>query len=194
MRPKACTSWARSVAAITCAAHEQERESAAATLGRRRAGQIGRQDMPGRAAGRRCAPTSLPAATPRRLPWPAWATRTTSQPLASALATETDPIGSRDAGRRTGMPGARGGTRGAGPPTRTCQSRAVRAIAADFAGASRCVECQPQLVVLLKDDALDVRVRAAQSLIALSQPVAGCKADEPSRLHIPNRPSSNCST
>jgi len=45
-------------------------------------------------------------------------------------------------------------------------------MAAEFVGHSRCVELQAKLVQLLDDPALDARVRAAQSLIALSQPAA----------------------
>ena len=46
----------------------------------------------------------------------------------------------------------------------------ARALLAECAGFSRCVECQPQLLMLLDDPLLDVRVRAAQSLLVLSQP------------------------
>ncbi len=47
---------------------------------------------------------------------------------------------------------------------------AVRTYAAEFAGYSRCVELHSRLVELLDDPLPDVRVRAAQSLIALSLP------------------------
>jgi sialidase-1 len=46
----------------------------------------------------------------------------------------------------------------------------VRAIAAEYVGHSRCFDCQEKLIGLLDDPAIDVRVRAAQSLIALSLP------------------------
>jgi sialidase-1 len=52
----------------------------------------------------------------------------------------------------------------------------VRAMAAEFVGHSRCIELQGKLVQLLDDSTLDARVRAAQSLIALSQPAAKGKA------------------
>lgn len=45
----------------------------------------------------------------------------------------------------------------------------ARAMAAEFAGHSRCVELQGKLVRLLDDTVLDARLRAAQSLIALAQ-------------------------
>jgi sialidase-1 len=47
---------------------------------------------------------------------------------------------------------------------------AIRTYSAEFAGYCRADECREQLVKLLEDDTLDVRVRAAQSLIVLSQP------------------------
>lgn len=48
----------------------------------------------------------------------------------------------------------------------------VRTYAADFAGYSRATEAREQLVKLLDDPGTDVRIRAAQSLIALSLPPA----------------------
>ncbi|WP_425616075.1 exo-alpha-sialidase [Anatilimnocola sp. NA78] len=49
---------------------------------------------------------------------------------------------------------------------------AIRTYSADFAGYARAVEAQPRLLEMLNDTVLDVRVRAAQSLIALSLPPA----------------------
>jgi sialidase-1 len=46
---------------------------------------------------------------------------------------------------------------------------AVRTYSAEFAGHSRSVEHRPQLIRLLADENVDVRVRAAQSLIAFSR-------------------------
>ncbi|MEX2173462.1 MAG: exo-alpha-sialidase [Pirellulaceae bacterium] len=54
---------------------------------------------------------------------------------------------------------------------------AVRTYAADFAGYARNIDQQAKLAALLGDKKLDVRVRAAQSLIALSLP--------PSQLGLP---------
>ncbi|NLF67715.1 MAG: HEAT repeat domain-containing protein [Candidatus Anammoximicrobium sp.] len=48
----------------------------------------------------------------------------------------------------------------------------VRAMAAEFVGLGRGVEFQAKLVQLLDDRTLDARLRAAQSLLALSQPAA----------------------
>lgn len=48
----------------------------------------------------------------------------------------------------------------------------VRTMAAEFVGHSRSVEHQAKLVRLLDDPTLDTRIRAAQSLIALSLPAA----------------------
>jgi sialidase-1 len=47
---------------------------------------------------------------------------------------------------------------------------AVRAYAAEFSGYSRMVDVRPRLIELLADDTTDVRVRAAQSLVAFSLP------------------------
>lgn len=46
----------------------------------------------------------------------------------------------------------------------------VRTYSAEFAGYSRSVEFRPQLIELLSDDNVDVRVRSAQTLIAFSLP------------------------
>jgi sialidase-1 len=46
----------------------------------------------------------------------------------------------------------------------------IRTYSAEFAGYSRCVEHREKLIKLLDDATLDVRVRAAQSLVALSLP------------------------
>jgi sialidase-1 len=55
----------------------------------------------------------------------------------------------------------------------------VRAIAADFVGHSRGVEHQPKLIKMLDDPALDVRVRAAQSLLVLSLPAKSASKPKP---------------
>jgi sialidase-1 len=49
-------------------------------------------------------------------------------------------------------------------------SFAIRTYSAEFAGYCRGVEFRDRLIELLDDDTLDVRVRAAQSLLVLSQP------------------------
>jgi len=48
----------------------------------------------------------------------------------------------------------------------------ARTMAAEFVGHSRSIEFRDKLIKLLDDPALDVRVRASQSLIALSMPVS----------------------
>jgi len=75
--------------------------------------------------------------------------------IAGALACLGHPAGRQELGRNLGSDDA-----------------GVRAMAAEFVGHSRCVELQAKLVQLLDDPALDARVRAAQSLITLSQPAA----------------------
>jgi len=47
---------------------------------------------------------------------------------------------------------------------------AVRTYSAEFSGYSRAVEFRPQLIKMLDDENVDVRVRAAQALVMLSQP------------------------
>ena len=91
------------------------------------------------------------------------------QPLLNALARETD-VASR-AILATAL-ASLGNARGRDELDRNLDSSDafVRTMAADFAGHSRCVECQSKLVRLLDDSILDVQVRAAQSLIALSLP------------------------
>lgn len=52
----------------------------------------------------------------------------------------------------------------------TSTNAAVKTYAAEFAGHCRAMECRDALAKLLDDPTLDVRIRAAQSLIALSLP------------------------
>lgn len=59
----------------------------------------------------------------------------------------------------------------------TSDDPAIRTYSADFAGYARAVEFRPRLIEMLKDENVDARVRAAQSLIALSLP--------PSALGLP---------
>jgi len=54
---------------------------------------------------------------------------------------------------------------------------AIRTYSAEFAGYSRCLEARSKLIELLADDNVDVRTRAAQSLIAFSL--------QPSALQLP---------
>jgi sialidase-1 len=56
---------------------------------------------------------------------------------------------------------------------------AVRTYSAEFAGYSRSVEFRPQLIKMLDDGNLDTRIRAAQSLIMLSQPPKPYRMEKP---------------
>lgn len=51
----------------------------------------------------------------------------------------------------------------------------IRTYSADFAGYARAIEAQPRLIEMLTDENLDVRIRSAQSLIALSLPPSALK-------------------
>jgi sialidase-1 len=73
--------------------------------------------------------------------------------FAHALALLGDAAGRKQLGRNLASPNA-----------------AVRTYAAEFAGYCRAAECRDALVKLLDDPVLDVRVRAAQSLLALALP------------------------
>jgi sialidase-1 len=91
------------------------------------------------------------------------------QPLLNALAGETDAV---SRAILAGALASLGNARGRDELDRSLNSSDafVRTMAADFAGHNRCFECQSKLVGLLDDSTLDARVRAAQSLIALSLP------------------------
>lgn len=56
---------------------------------------------------------------------------------------------------------------------------AVRTYAATFAGDTRALKAADELIRLLDDENLDVRVRAAQSLLVMSQPIADAIQDLP---------------
>ncbi len=90
-------------------------------------------------------------------------------PLLKALETETDIVA------RAMLVCALanlGNARGREELTRNLDATdaSVRTMSAEFAGHSRCVDCRAKLIRLLDDPTLDVRVRAAQSLIVLSLP------------------------
>jgi sialidase-1 len=55
------------------------------------------------------------------------------------------------------------------------EDAAIRTYSAEFAGYSRTVEARPRLIELLSDSNVDVRARAAQTLIAFSLPRAALK-------------------
>lgn len=54
----------------------------------------------------------------------------------------------------------------------TAEDPAIRTYSAEFAGYARAAELRPRLIEMLDDSNVDVRVRAAQSLLALSLPPA----------------------
>jgi sialidase-1 len=61
----------------------------------------------------------------------------------------------------------------------TSNDPAVRTYSAEFAGYSRSVEFRPQLIKMLDDDNVDVRVRSAQALIMLSQSAKPYRIEKP---------------
>lgn len=95
-------------------------------------------------------------------------------PLKNVLATEEDPLAKayyinalaclRDASGREAL-----------IKNLSSTDAPIRTYSADFAGYARAIEAQPRLVEMLDDENLDVRVRSAQSLIALSLPPAALK-------------------
>ena len=91
------------------------------------------------------------------------------QPLLNALDLEMDVVSRAILANALACLGDR---RGRDELARNLSSTdaAVRTMSAEFAGHSRSFDCQAKLVRLLDDAALDARVRAAQSLIALSLP------------------------
>ncbi len=89
------------------------------------------------------------------------------QPLLSALDRETDVVARATLANALA---SLGNAKGREELVRNLSSAdaAVRTTSAESAGHSRCIDCQAKLIRLLDDSALDVRVRAAQSLIVLS--------------------------
>jgi sialidase-1 len=61
----------------------------------------------------------------------------------------------------------------------TSNDPVVRTYSAEFAGYSRSVEFRPQLIKMLDDENLDTRIRAAQSLIMLSQSPKPYRIEKP---------------
>ncbi|MEZ6072624.1 MAG: HEAT repeat domain-containing protein [Pirellulales bacterium] len=58
---------------------------------------------------------------------------------------------------------------------------AIRTYAAVFAGDARATECANALVAMLDDNHVDARIRAAQSLLVLAQPLTGDAGEDVSR-------------
>jgi HEAT repeat protein len=86
-----------------------------------------------------------------------------------ALAKETDPLAKAYFANALACLGDAEGKRLLSDNLQS-SNPAIRTYSAEFAGYCRAHECREQLIKLLSDDTLDVRVRAAQSLIVLSQP------------------------
>ena len=82
---------------------------------------------------------------------------------------ETDPIGRAYFAHALALLSDADGVKSLGENLGSANP-AVRTYSAEFAGYCRAIEFRESLVKLLDDPTLDVRVRAAQSLIVLSQP------------------------
>jgi len=89
--------------------------------------------------------------------------------IRAAIAGEQDPLARAYGEHALACLGDAAGRRALGENLRS-ENPAVRTYAADFAGYARATEFAGQLERLLGDETLDVRVRAAQSLLVLSQP------------------------
>ncbi len=95
--------------------------------------------------------------------------RSDVEPLANALDRETDAMGRAFLISALACLGDAPGRKELGFGLDT-NDPGVRALLAECAGTSRCLEHGPKLMALLDDPVLDVRVRAAQSLLTLSRP------------------------
>ncbi len=89
--------------------------------------------------------------------------------IRTAIANEDEPLARAYGNHALACLGDMAGRRALGENLRS-ENSAVRTYAADFAGYARATEFRDQLVDLLDDGTLDVRVRAAQALLVLSQP------------------------
>jgi sialidase-1 len=98
------------------------------------------------------------------------------EPLKKLLAAETDPLARAYYVNALACLGEEGGRKLLGENL-SAEDPAVRTYSADFAGYARATEFRPRLIEMLEDENVDARVRAAQSLIALSLP--------PSALGLP---------
>lgn len=91
------------------------------------------------------------------------------QPLQQALAAETDPLARAYCINALACLGAAKATELLGENLHA-ELPAVRTYSAEFAGYCRATNLRSELIRLLDDEILDVRIRAAQSLIVLSSP------------------------
>jgi sialidase-1 len=92
-------------------------------------------------------------------------------PLKKVLAAETDPLAQAYFVNALACLG-NAEARAALVQNLSAPAAPIRTYSADFAGYARAVEAIPRLTELLNDEILDVRIRSAQSLIALSLPPA----------------------
>ncbi len=93
------------------------------------------------------------------------------EPIRAGLAKETDPLAKVYFVHALALLGDAEGRKALGRNL-TSTVPAVRTFAAEFAGHCRAIEFHEALVKLLEDATLDVRVRAAQSLLVLAKPAA----------------------
>jgi len=93
-------------------------------------------------------------------------------PLRERLSVETDPLARANLINALACLGDPQG-RQALKTSLDSPDAGIRTSAAEHVGHARCVEYRPRLVELLNDPVLDVRLRAGQSLVALSLPAVG---------------------
>ena len=93
------------------------------------------------------------------------------EPLKKLLAAETDPLAKAYFANALACLGDADGRQLLGKNL-SASDPAVRTYSADFAAYARAAVFRPRLVEMLQDENVDARVRAAQSLIALSLPPA----------------------
>lgn len=99
--------------------------------------------------------------------------------LRERLAHETDPLARANLVNALATLGDPGGRESLGESLRS-KEPGIRASAAEHVGHAGCRELRPRLVELLDDPALDVRIRAAQSLFVLSRPGKPFRSPAPS--------------
>lgn len=92
-----------------------------------------------------------------------------AQAIRAAFEKETDPLAKAYAAHALALLGDPAARKALGENLASADA-AVRAFAAEFAGYCRLTESRDALIKLLDDPTLDVRVRAAQSLIVLALP------------------------
>ncbi len=102
--------------------------------------------------------------------------RRATEPLKKLLAAETDPLARAYFANALACARNADGRKVLGENL-SSDDPAVRTYSADFAGYARAAGFRPRLMEMLRDENVDVRVRAAQSLIALSLPPQSAAAE-----------------